>query len=106
MELTFAQASSAGPVRPTNEDFLGFWQPEDAEEQRSRGALAVLADGVGGHGQGDVASRLAVEAVLGAFTTAKPGTPAKAGTPAKTGTAAKPTAAPKTVRHPKPRPPH
>src|SRR5947209_18344216 len=74
MELTFAQVSSAGPVRPNNEDFLGFWQPEDAEEQRSRGAVAVLADGVGGHGQGEVASRLAVETALKTFTEAKPGT--------------------------------
>ncbi|HEV3260803.1 MAG TPA: hypothetical protein VG013_28375 [Gemmataceae bacterium] len=31
MALTFAQVSSAGPVRLNNEDFLGFLQPEDAE---------------------------------------------------------------------------
>ena len=64
MELLYAQLSSQGPVRANNEDYLGFWQPADLEEQRSRGAVAMLADGVGGHGQGEVASQLAVETAL------------------------------------------
>ena len=41
-----------GPVRPNNEDCIAFFQPSDVEEQRARGALAVLADGVGGQGHG------------------------------------------------------
>ncbi len=48
MELTYAELSSPGPARENNEDFVGFWQPETIEEKRSRGAVAVLADGVGG----------------------------------------------------------
>ena len=67
MELSYASLSSAGPVRPKNEDFLAFFQPSDLEEQRVRGAVAVLADGVGGQGHGDVASRLAVETALKSF---------------------------------------
>ena len=74
MDLIYAELSSKGPVRPKNEDRVGFWQPDDAEEQRTRGAVVVLADGVGGQGQGDVASRLAVETALGHFQEAKPGT--------------------------------
>jgi len=74
MDVTYAQLSVAGPVRPKNEDSVGFWQPEDAEEQRSRGAIALLADGVGGQGSGEVASRLAVEAALQKFKDARPGT--------------------------------
>ena len=70
MELTYAELSTAGPVRPKNEDCIGFWQPGAVEDKRSRGAIAVLADGVGGQGQGDVASRLAVDAAIQAFKSA------------------------------------
>ena len=61
-------------MRPKNEDSVAFWQPEDAEEQRTCGAAVILADGVGGQGQGEVASRLAVDAALEKFREAKPGT--------------------------------
>ena len=67
MKLTHSQLSSAGPVRANNEDWLGFWEPTDPEEYQTRGALAALADGVGGHGNGEVASRLAVEVALRRF---------------------------------------
>src|SRR2546421_11710487 len=74
MEITYAQLSAAGPVRQTNEDSIGFWQSDDPDEQRSRGAVVILADGVGGEGHGEVASRLAVEAALKKFMEARPGT--------------------------------
>ena len=67
MELTYAELSSPGPARENNEDFVGFWQPETLEEKRSRGAVAVLADGVGGMHRGEVASRLSVETALKTF---------------------------------------
>ncbi len=67
MELTYSELSSPGPARENNEDFVGFWQPETLEEKRSRGAVAVLADGVGGLHKGEVASRLAVETALKEF---------------------------------------
>ena len=72
MKLTYAELSSQGPVRPNNEDSVKFWQPADLEEDRARGAVAILADGVGGHGHGEVASRLAVEVALQTFQEAKP----------------------------------
>ena len=71
MELIYGELSSVGTVRPRNEDCVGFWQPESIEEKRSRGAIAVLADGVGGQGRGDIASRLAVEVSLKVFREAK-----------------------------------
>jgi serine/threonine-protein kinase len=61
MEITYAGFSSVGPVRKNNEDCLEFWQPDSPEGMRTRGAVAILADGVGGHGNGEVASRLAVD---------------------------------------------
>src|SRR5579862_78488 len=73
MELAYAGQSSAGPVRTNNEDCLDFWQPETAEEWRTRGAVAILADGVGGHGDGEVASRLACDRARQVFVEAKAG---------------------------------
>ena len=73
MELIYGQISSVGPVRDNNEDCLGFWQPDDLEEQRNRGAAVVVADGVGGHAGGEVASQLAVQRSLETFQEFKPG---------------------------------
>jgi len=56
-----------GPVRAHNEDFLGFWESEDEQEKRERGAIALLADGLGGHGGGEIASQLAVNTALNTF---------------------------------------
>jgi len=67
MELIYAELSSPGPARENNEDYVGFWQPVTLEEKRSRGAIALLADGVGGMERGEVASRLAVETALANF---------------------------------------
>ncbi|HEX4123745.1 MAG TPA: protein kinase, partial [Tepidisphaeraceae bacterium] len=72
MELTYAFHSSCGQ-RPNNEDSTAYWQPATAEEWRTRGAIAVLADGVGGHGHGEVASELACDKAVDAFRAAKPG---------------------------------
>ncbi len=59
MEQTYAfemyGLSDAGLVRARNEDVLGW----DA----ARG-IAVLADGMGGHNAGEVASRMAVDSIL------------------------------------------
>lgn len=73
MELTYAELSSPGPVRDNNEDFVGFWQPQSVEEKRGLGAVAALADGVGGMSFGEVASRLAVETALATFRDAPEG---------------------------------
>ncbi len=73
MELTYAELSSPGPARENNEDSVGFYQPETLEEKRGRGAIAVIADGVGGMQRGEVASRLAVETALRAFREAAGG---------------------------------
>ena len=75
MDLLYAQLSSQGPVRTNNEDCIAFWQPEDLDAQRSYGALALIADGLGGHGQGEVASQLAVQTALEVFRGLKPDVP-------------------------------
>jgi serine/threonine protein phosphatase PrpC len=78
MELKVFSLSTKGPVRPKNEDSVGFWQPEDPEERQTRGAIAIIADGVGGHGRGDVASKLAVETAIHKFQECSPDMGAKA----------------------------
>ena len=73
MDVTCGQLSSVGPVRSNNEDYLGFHLPADGQEARARGALAVIADGMGGQDAGEVASRLAVETALQRFRDSRPG---------------------------------
>jgi len=67
MELEFAQATDCGRVRDHNEDYLGCALPEIAERERTHGWLFALADGVGGHDKGEVASCTAVETLLAEF---------------------------------------
>lgn len=73
MQITYAGLSSAGPVRPNNEDCLDFWQPSTPEEWRNRGAVVILADGVGGSGHGEVASRMACDECHKGFVEGKAG---------------------------------
>lgn len=67
LEVEFAQLSDPGTVRPRNEDYLGYVVPSSPDQVRSHGWLFALADGVGGQRQGEVASRAAIEEVLGGF---------------------------------------
>jgi protein phosphatase len=54
-------ASDKGNVREQNEDYFCVFDPETDEIMRSRGVLAVVSDGMGGHFSGAAASRTAVE---------------------------------------------
>jgi serine/threonine-protein kinase len=74
VKITYAELSSTGPVRPHNEDFVTFWEPEGEQTRTSRGAVSLIADGVGGQGFGEIASRLAVETALKVFQEADPAT--------------------------------
>ena len=67
MRLSCQSNSSAGPVRAKNEDCVGFWQPDNEAERLQRGAIAVVADGVGGLEKGEVASKMAVEIAIATF---------------------------------------
>jgi serine/threonine protein phosphatase PrpC len=73
LDLGFAELSDTGKVREHNEDYFGHVLPATPQEAQSHGWLFVLADGVGGHEKGEVASRTAVESMLGGFRNAKAG---------------------------------
>jgi protein phosphatase len=63
VKLSYAELSVAGPCA-SNQDSVGFWQDDDA--------VALLADGVGSLGSGDIASSLAVATGLRSFRNARP----------------------------------
>src|SRR5215469_1722045 len=75
LDLEFAERTDVGRVRDHNEDYLGYASPQTPVQVRTHGWLFVLADGVGGHEKGEVASKTAVESVLAGFLKAKDGEP-------------------------------
>lgn len=56
--------SDVGPSRNLNEDYADYCLPEDEAQSQSKGALFLVADGMGGHQAGEVASQEAVRIVL------------------------------------------
>jgi protein phosphatase len=76
-KLAWALRSEPGEVRPHNEDYAGVHALTTPDDSWDRGPLFVVADGLGGHAAGEVASRLAVDAALQAWTTGAAGPPSQ-----------------------------
>lgn len=72
---TWGLCSLAGPVRAHNEDYAAVFAPDSAGI--ARGALFAVADGLGGHAAGEVASRTAVEALLQSWSLLEKDDPSK-----------------------------
>ncbi len=70
MHIQYGEVSNTGPVRDHNEDFVSFGSSDDPLQREKLGSVALLADGVGGAGNGALASRLAVEEALAVFQSA------------------------------------
>lgn len=65
LRAEFAQLTRIGPGRRLNEDAIGAWLGDGA-------FLFAVADGLGGYDDGEVASRLALDALAEAMATAPP----------------------------------
>lgn len=66
-DLVVGMLSDVGCVRELNEDSGTYIQPDDPDVLRSKGLLIVVADGMGGHSAGEVASRLAVDVITRSY---------------------------------------
>jgi serine/threonine protein phosphatase PrpC len=67
LRLDAGQFSHPGRRRSNNEDWLGTFQPEDPERLSMKGSLFLVADGMGGHESGELASRRAADLVIRAY---------------------------------------
>ncbi len=63
LRLDVAQLTDVGRRREHNEDNMAFVIPKDSQVMASKGALFIVADGMGGHAAGEVASEIAVDTV-------------------------------------------
>jgi serine/threonine protein phosphatase PrpC len=67
LELSVAKLTDVGRARPHNEDYVDYRIPPDPQQLARRGSIFLVADGMGGHQAGEVASRGAVEAVMESY---------------------------------------
>jgi PPM family protein phosphatase len=69
-DVELANLTDLGVQREQNEDYFLYVEPEDDAEFAKRGRLLLVADGMGGHNGGEVASGIAGAALREAFLTA------------------------------------
>ncbi len=77
-DLFYNTVSNTGLVRKRNEDACGLFVPPDPHVLRTMGVLAVLADGMGGHENGDRASALVLESMGKSYYDSREGKPGDA----------------------------
>jgi serine/threonine protein phosphatase PrpC len=63
MQIIGAMRTDPGLVRTLNEDAVIWVTPRNEDVAGSHGSLALVADGMGGHAAGEVASALAAEVI-------------------------------------------
>ncbi|MGA8102884.1 MAG: Stp1/IreP family PP2C-type Ser/Thr phosphatase [Candidatus Acidiferrales bacterium] len=73
--IELANLTDIGCARANNEDYFGYAEPETDSEFQLRGRLIIIADGMGGHEGGQVASALAVNVLRQIFLEGPPGDP-------------------------------
>ncbi|MDO8586308.1 MAG: Stp1/IreP family PP2C-type Ser/Thr phosphatase [Armatimonadota bacterium] len=56
-----------GRVRENNEDKFDFFEPEDEETLTARGSFYTVADGMGGHAAGQIASEMALRSIVESY---------------------------------------
>jgi protein phosphatase len=63
LQVIGAMLTHVGRVRSINEDTVAFVVPMEGSPDKEMGSLALVADGMGGHAAGEVASALAADVV-------------------------------------------
>ena len=63
MQIIGAMRTDPGLARELNEDTVAWVTPQDTGTTDGRGSLALVADGMGGHAAGEVASALAADVI-------------------------------------------
>jgi protein phosphatase len=74
-DVELANLTDVGVQREKNEDYFIYLEPEADEEFARKGRLLLVADGMGGHKGGDLASGIAAAALRDAFLHAPGGDP-------------------------------
>jgi serine/threonine protein phosphatase PrpC len=67
LDLAAAKLTDVGRKRPHNEDHVEYYVPPDPQQRAIKGAICLVADGMGGHQAGEVASHGAVDAVIAQY---------------------------------------
>lgn len=67
LNLNVAQRTDVGRKRFHNEDSVAHIVPKDPTMMAKKGALFIVADGMGGHAAGEVASEIAVNTVCNVY---------------------------------------
>lgn len=75
--VELASLTDVGCQRENNEDSYGYWEPANDGEFVALGRLAIVADGMGGHEGGQIASRLAVDTFIKTYASANDPDPQK-----------------------------
>jgi len=68
LTIEFASLSDRGRVRLNNEDSCGQFIPATDLEMEDKGVVFVVADGMGGHRGGEIASRIAVRTIIAFYS--------------------------------------
>jgi serine/threonine protein phosphatase PrpC len=67
LDFEIAKLTDVGRARPHNEDYVDYYIPPDPRQIARKGAIYLVADGMGGHQAGEVASRGVVELTIGQY---------------------------------------
>lgn len=65
--IKFGVKTDLGRIRENNEDKSDFYEPEDPTLLAARGCFYAVADGMGGHAAGQIASELALKTVIASY---------------------------------------